>query len=130
MLSSAEPFTLSSTVRSFPKAGYAQIKNDILGRAYALSLAFVGEKRARAYNQSHRNKSYVPNVLSFPLDNTTGEIVICPLVAKKEAKNHGLSYEGYVTYLFIHGLLHLKGYDHGAKMDTLEARYRKKYDVK
>lgn len=129
MLSTAESFAVVSTVRSYPKADYAQIKNDVLGRSYTLTLVFVGAARAQSYNQAHRNKSYIPNVLSFPLTEKTGEIIICPEVARKEAKNHGLSYEGYITYLFIHGLLHLKGHDHGAKMDALEARYRKKYAV-
>lgn len=122
-------FSIVSTVRHYPRVDYEKIKTDILGRSYTLTLVFVGTTRARAYNQAYRQKSYVPNVLSFPLTKDTGEVIICPVVARKEAAAHGLTYQGYITYLFIHGLLHLKGYDHGATMDKHEARYRKKYAV-
>lgn len=122
-------FTIHSTVRSYPTAAYEAIKCDIMGSRYSVSLTFVGPTRARAYNEAHRNKSYVPNVLSYPLDDTTGEIIICPSVAKREAKKFSLSYPGYITYLFIHGLLHLKGYDHGATMERMEERYKRKYSV-
>lgn len=128
-MSSTPRFSLSSTVQSFPTAAYETIKDDILGKSYALSLTFVGTNRARAYNEIHRGKSYVPNVLSYPLDTTTGEIIICPKVAQREAKKFSLSYHGYVVYLFIHGLLHLKGYDHGATMERMEERYKRKYQV-
>ncbi len=126
---SSSGLTISSTVARYPRAPYAEIKEVIIGNRYQVSLSFVGSTRARAYNQAHRGKSYVPNVLSFPLDRTTGEIIICPLVAKREAAKFGLSYTGYVTYLFIHGLLHLKGYDHGATMEKLEARYKRQFGV-
>ena len=122
-------FSLTSTVRTIPSFVYEKVKQDILGKHYSLSLTFVGPDRARAYNKTHRQKTYVPNVLSFPLDDMTGEIIICPAVAKKEAATFSFSYEGYVAYLFIHGLLHLKGYDHGATMEKLERRYVKKYHV-
>jgi probable rRNA maturation factor len=121
--------SISATVQ-YPDAPYLDIKRAILGTAYQVSLTFVGETRARRYNQTYRGKSYVPNVLSFPLETKAGEIVICPVAARREAKAHELSFTGYITYLFIHGLLHLKGYDHGATMDRLEARFRRQFSVK
>lgn len=117
---------LSHTV-SYPRLPYEKIKNDILGDAYELSLNFVGETRARRINQASRGKSYVPNVLSFPLSKTGGEIYLTPAVAKREAKAWEHSYSEHVLFLFIHGLLHLKGLDHGKKMEGLEDRYFKKY---
>ncbi len=116
--------TIASTVNSYPtQLPYAAIKKAILGSHYQLSLAFVGEKRASTLNQSYRQKSYVPNVLSFPLTEQAGEIVICPVVAAREATSFSLSPEGYIAYLFIHGCLHLKGHDHGDTMDKLERKY-------
>ena len=46
-----------------------------------------------------------------------GDIVICPKVAKKQAKyfNHGKERE--ISFLALHGLLHLLGYDHIEKND-------------
>jgi probable rRNA maturation factor len=123
------PFTISSTVKNYPHAPYETIKNDILGKKYSLSLTFVGKIRAQKINQISRKKDYAPNVLSFPLNENCGEIVICPEVARPEAKDFSLSKDGYLAFLFIHGLLHLKGYDHGDTMGKLEKKFVSKYRI-
>jgi len=105
------------------------MKNIIAGKKYQLSLVFVGATRARKLNSDTRGKTYVPNVLSFPLSDTAGEIYITPAIAKSEARKFNLTYQGYVGYLFIHGLLHLKGFDHGPKMEKLEQTYLKKFQL-
>lgn len=122
-------FSRSATAKSFPALPYEQMKNDVLGTSYSLSLVFVGERRAQALNKKHRNKEYVPNVLSFPLDAAHGEVFIAPAVAKREAKNFGMTYRGYVGFLFIHALLHLKGMRHGATMERAEKRYCARYNL-
>ncbi len=125
-----ETVSITNTTRSkTPRGPWQAMKDDILGTRYQVSLVFVGATRAQKLNQTHRGKSYVPNVLSFPLDNTTGEIYIAPTVAKKEAEKFNLSIAGYIQYLYIHGLLHLKGMDHGGTMDKAEMKYRTKYKV-
>lgn len=122
-------FSIQNTARSYPRLPYEAIKNDILGSRYDLSLAFVGRVRARAYNEAYRKKTYVPNVLSFPLTKTAGEIIITPTVAKQEAKKFGMTANGYIGFLFIHGCLHLKGLDHGDTMDKAEQTYCRKYHL-
>jgi probable rRNA maturation factor len=123
------PFVLSHTTRSYPRLPYERIKNDLLGPDYRLSLVFVGATRAKELNQSTRGKDYVPNVLSFPLSKHSGEIYITPAVAAREAPKYNLTPRGYVGFLYIHGLLHLKGYDHGPKMEQTEQKYLKKYQL-
>jgi probable rRNA maturation factor len=125
-----ETFSITSFVASFPNFPYQQMKDDILGKKYELSLTFVGATRAQTLNREHRKKEYVPNVLSFPLDSNIGEIFITPAVAKKEAHKFNLSVDGYIGYLFIHALLHLKGLDHGDTMDKAEKKYCLKYKLK
>lgn len=125
-----EPFSISNTAKSYPSLPYEEIKNDILGKRYELSLAFVGGTRAQKLNQAYRNKTYTPNVLSFPLEEKAGEIYITPTIARKEAKKFNMSSNGYIGFLFIHGCLHLKGHAHGDKMDALEEKYCKKYGLK
>jgi len=120
-------FSISSTVKKYPKHPYEEIKNQILDRRYDLSLAFVGKTRAATLNQRYRNKTYSPNVLSFPLDAGAGEVIICPQIANKEAANFDLTPRTYVAFLFIHGCLHLKGHDHGATMERLEQSWLKKF---
>lgn len=125
-----EHLSIAQTVKTYPSLPYQTIKDDILGKHYVLSVTFIGAERARTLNRTHRGKDYVPNVLSFPLDAHHGEIFITPHVAQKESKKHGMSARGYIAYLFIHGLLHLKGHRHGATMEKAEKRYISKYKIK
>jgi rRNA maturation RNase YbeY len=53
-----------------------------------------------------------------------GEIYIYPAKAKSKAREFDRTYENYLTFLFIHGLFHLKGFDHGSRMESEEARVR------
>lgn len=122
--------TISHSARAFPKLPYEAMKDAVLGKSYTLSLIFVGEARAQALNKAHRNATYVPNVLSFPLADTVGEIYITPLVARREAKKYNLTPPGYIGYLFIHGLLHLKGYPHGDTMDKAEKKFMAQFKLK
>jgi probable rRNA maturation factor len=122
-------FTLSSTIGHYPAFPYQEIKEAILGAKYELSVAFVGTKRAQRLNREYRHKDYVPNVLSFPLDPTHGELYLCPEIAYPEAKDFNLTKDGYIAFLFIHGCLHLKGYDHGDTMESLEQRYLKRFGI-
>ncbi|MCB9811034.1 MAG: rRNA maturation RNase YbeY [Candidatus Nomurabacteria bacterium] len=126
---STDTYSITSTIKHYPSFPYQNIKEAILGKKYTLSLTFVGEKRAQQLNINYRKKDYVPNVLSFPLDENNGEIFICPKIANKEAWQYNLTKDGYIAFLFIHGLLHLKGYDHGVKMEQLEKRYMKRFDI-
>lgn len=122
-------FSIESTIKSYPSHPYQEIKDAVVGKRYSVTLTFLGPARAKALNIATRKKDYVPNVLSFPLDDTAGEVYICPATARLQAKDFNLSIEGYVAYLFIHGLLHLKGHDHGDTMDALERRFLKKFDI-
>lgn len=125
-----DTFAVSSTIQNpYPKLPYQKIKEDILGKKYTLSLAFIGAQRARTLNTIHRKKTYIPNVLSFPLDTDHGEIFITPDVASKEAKKFSMTPDGYLGFLFIHGCLHLKGHHHGDTMDKAEQKYCRKYNL-
>ena len=104
---------------------FLKIKEEILKKNYELSLVFIGDKKSKELNLKYRNGNYIPNVLSFTIDKNTGEIFINPNQAKKEYKDFDLTYKNFLIYLFIHGCLHLKGLDHGKKMDTSEEKYLK-----
>ena len=124
-----ETLSITSTVKKYPKHTYQAIKDAILGKRYSLSLVFIGKTKAAQLNTQYRRKTYTPNVLSFPLDERMGEIVICPYVAKREAKKYNLSPDGYVAFLFIHGLLHLKGHDHSDTMERQEQKYLMLFNI-
>lgn len=121
-------FELSNlTKRNLPggKLRFQFIQEEILGKNYELSLVFAGKTKMRSLNMLYRNKNTSANVLSFPLEKNSGEIFI-NLDTQSEAKKFEMSYKKYIEYLLIHGCLHLKGLDHGEKMEKMEDMYLKK----
>ncbi len=119
--------SISHTTRQYPNLPYAKISRAILGPTYTLSLVFVGEQRARTLNQTTRGKQYVPDVLSFPLYQSAGEIYLCLPRIRQTASQYGHSIQYHTGYLFIHGILHLKGYQHGATMEQAERRLCRRF---
>jgi rRNA maturation RNase YbeY len=96
------------------------IKDDILGTRYRLSIVFVGDTLSRRLNRDHRGKDKPANILSFSLNNKAGEIFINLHRGQKDAHRFEKGYNEFVMYLFVHGCLHLKGYDHGPAMEHAE----------
>lgn len=114
----------------FSELLFVNIKEAILKKNYELSFVYVGDKKSKELNLKYRQGNYIPNVLSFPIDKNSGEIFINPNQAKKEFKKFDMTYENFLIYLFIHGCLHLKGLDHGTKMDSLEKKLLKQFSKK
>jgi rRNA maturation RNase YbeY len=106
---------------SAPRATFTAIAKAVLP-AWDISLVFVGSARAKALNEKLREKEYVPNVLSYVVGEKSGEIIICPSEAAKQAPAYNLSPITYHLFLFIHGLLHLKGWAHGVTMERCEQK--------
>ena len=71
-----------------------------------ISLAFVSKEEIKKLNKKFRKKNKATDVLSFELKEKDylGEIVICPEVVKENKEE--------IMEVFIHGILHLLGYDH------------------
>jgi rRNA maturation RNase YbeY len=120
---------LNKTEGTLPRVPFARIKDTVLGTDYDLSLVFVGNALSKKINMSYRGKDYIPNVLSFELDKTFGEIVINPLEARRQAPGFDRSYTSMVAFLYIHGLCHLKGMKHGSTMEKAETKIRKKFRI-
>lgn len=99
---------------------FIKLKEHVLGKRYDLSLAFLPPKEMRAVTKRTKKTDHISNVLSFPLSARSGEILICKQAAKPYT----------VEYLFIHGLLHLKGMRHGATMEHEERRIVKKFGLR
>jgi probable rRNA maturation factor len=121
---------VNETKGSLPKGlPFRRIKESVLKDKYDLSLIFSDAKRMRSLNSTYRKKTYVPNVLAFPIEKNAGEIFINLTVAKKQAPLHGYSHKNFVVYLFIHAAVHLKGLDHGTRMEKLEEKFRKSFKI-
>ena len=107
---------------------FAKLKNEILGKDYSLSIAFVDNRKSREINKKYRKKDTATNVLSFALRPRVGELILCPSVIKIEAKKFKRTYQDWLQHLVIHGMLHLKGMQHSSTMDRAESFYRQYYD--
>ena len=84
-------------------------------------------------NRSFRNVDRVTDVLTFPAwegeislcaDGYLGDIMICYERAKEQAFEYGHSLERELSFLAVHGVLHLLGYDHMTEADERVMRER------
>lgn len=105
----------------------AQIAEDVLGTTYECSVVICADTLSRRMNKTYRKKTYAPNVLSFPLSKKSGELFLNIRKSDKESKKYSHTISEHRVFLLIHGLLHLKGLDHGATMENAERTLLKKY---
>jgi rRNA maturation RNase YbeY len=108
---------------------FQKIKDKILGKDYDLSWAFISPEEIQKMNLTYRKMDKPTDILSFPLSETEGEIYLCEEEARKEAVNFDRDYANFIDFLFIHGCVHLKGYDHGSTMERIEAKFRKEFGI-
>ena len=86
----------------------------------ALHLVIVNDREIAKLNRDYRGKAKPTDVLSFsyidesnfPGENLIGEIVISLPTACKQARDHRKTLTQELQFLFVHGLLHIFGYDH------------------
>lgn len=101
-----------------------------------IELLITTEDEIKKINKQHRNIDKATDVLSFPYEEMPmcplGSIVIssCHVIDKAKELHHSPSDE--LTLLFIHGLLHLLGFDHeidNGEMREEETKLIKKFDL-
>ena len=109
------------------------------------NIIIVDEEKIRYLNKEYRAKDSVTDVISFALEDddtfiktdyrVLGDIYICLKRAKDQAMEYGHSLLRELSFLSIHGLLHLLGYDHMTKEDEkimfeLQERILNEYGIK
>lgn len=84
-----------------------------------ISLLLTDDERIKDLNKEYREKDKATDVLSFPMSEDPfeeggmlGDIVISLETAKSQASDADIEIDREVAFLFIHGLLHLMGFDH------------------
>jgi probable rRNA maturation factor len=85
-----------------------------------VNLRIVGKREGRELNRTFRKLDHATNVLTFD----SGDIVLCHPVIQREARAQGKSIAAHYAHLVVHGVLHLRGYQHEKKRDAarMEAR--------
>jgi len=78
-----------------------------------ISVMFVGDEEIKELNFKYRKKKKPTDVLAFPQDSPLiGDVVISIDTASRQAKMQHHSINDELSFLLIHGTLHLLGYDH------------------
>ena len=100
---------------------------DFLG-AGDVELVFVNDDEMRKINHEHRGIDKATDVLSFPYEQVSGglmgSVVISTDTASRVAGELGHSIECEIALLFLHGVLHILGYDH--EIDGGQMRQKEK----
>ena len=118
-----------------------------LGKRH-FNVCIVDDREIERLNSSFLKKAWPTDVLSFAWDQGTrskhsdgprdefsdflGDIIISAETARRNAREEGHSTQNEVRWLILHGLLHLKGYDHDkdhGEMTALELSLRSKLGI-
>ncbi|MDP3970147.1 MAG: rRNA maturation RNase YbeY [bacterium] len=93
-------------------------KNLRFSETFSVSVVLVGAKTMQEMNLKYRKVNAVTDVLSFPYNDEEGEVVICYQQAVKQAVEKQTPVIKELLWLLIHGILHLRGYDHETAIDA------------
>ena len=100
----------------------------------AVNVLVTSNTELRSLNRRFRGKDKPTDVLSFPsepgaAENLAGEIAVSAEIASRNARMLGHEPAAEIKILILHGILHLRGYDHDrdqGEMANLEQRLRQK----
>lgn len=118
---------INKTKSKLPRLPFLSIKDAIVGPKYELSVSCISAQTQKKLNKTYRQKDTTTNILSFPLSKNSGEITFDLKKVEKDCPNFKMNYSTFLKFLFIHGLLHLKGYEHSATMERQEKKYLKQF---
>lgn len=107
----------------------AQLILDDLGYSdFDLGILLTDNKTMREYNKAYRHKDKPTDILSFafhpeikpgetivaadPEDRNLGDIIISLEYVRDDAPNWDQTFEQRMRVLLVHGICHLRGYDH------------------
>lgn len=115
----------------------AVLKVENLHENVEVSVSFVGDEEIRDLNRDYRGVDKSTDVLSFPMDDEfiivsriLGDVIINTRRVMEQAEELGHSEERELSYLTVHSILHLLGYDHMDDEDKKEMREREKLAMK
>lgn len=106
-----------------------------------VDVTIVDDEEIHSMNREYRGMDRPTDVLSFALDEDCededepeliggpeehlyGDIIISAETALRQAEEYGHGLEREMTYLAVHGMFHLLGYDHMTEEDKAEMRAR------
>ncbi len=115
-------FFFKNICNAFPK------KYKFLNKKISLSLLLSNNKKIKILNKKFRNKNKSTDILSFPSSKKLkiskqtylGDIIISFNFMNKPKSQTNREFKEKITKIFIHGFLHLLGFDHVKNKDYLK----------
>ena len=86
-----------------------------------ISVSIVGDRTIRRLNRDYLGRDKSTNVISFSLQegefggvnpHALGDVVVSADTAAREAEEGEITFQERLSFLILHGILHLTGYDH------------------
>ena len=119
----------SSRARTLPSdaqlRAWARAALDGMSGMQELTLRLVDAAESAKLNAAFRHKNGPTNVLSFPFGappgmttRLLGDLVICAPVVRREAEEQHKDAAAHWAHMVVHGVLHLRGYDHMRRADA------------
>ncbi|OLR64292.1 rRNA maturation RNase YbeY [Peptoniphilus porci] len=129
-----EDIEITEEIKNLIKKSIAAVlKIEKLDENVEVSVSFVGDEEIRKLNRDYRGVDKSTDVLSFPMDDEfildnriLGDVIINTKRVMEQAEKLGNSNERELSYLTVHSILHLLGYDHMEDEDKKEMREREK----
>ncbi len=92
-----------------------------------VSVVFVKRDKIEELNRNFRKGDGPTDVLTFLYndEDLLGEIIVCPEIVEKNAKDFGLSFEEELILTLVHSALHLCGYDHEFSQENADIMMEK-----
>ncbi len=118
-------------VKKLHKVLKAKIEKLLMKRNGLIDLVLTDDRTIKALNHEYRGENKATDVISFAYlevteykkekgDIIVGDVFISIDTAKKQAKAHKHDLKRELEVLFVHGLLHLFGFDHKTKKQEKE----------
>jgi probable rRNA maturation factor len=151
---SDEQDALSIDVERWQKLSLAVLADEGVEGEAELSVMFVDEETIGDLNKRFMESDGPTDVLSFPIDGEPnvpgrwpdaggpgpdriesdpedlplllGDVVICPIVADRNAPAHAGTFDDELALLVVHGILHLLGMDHAEEAERVEMQGRER----
>lgn len=129
-----EDIEITNDMLDIVKISIAEVlKEEELDENVQVSISFVGDEEIQRLNKDFRGVDSSTDVLSFPMDDEfqieetmLGDVIINTKRVLEQAKEFGHSNTRELSYLTVHSILHLLGYDHMEDEDKEIMRSKEK----
>jgi probable rRNA maturation factor len=125
--------TFEIDLKKINQIAYFIMKKLDLPSGQEVSISFADEAEMTQLHQQWMGEPGPTDVMSFrldgiaPGDSSLGDVIICPQVALRDATQAKRSPAFHLTFLLVHGMLHLTGWDHQKKLEKFKMKRRESH---